>query len=183
MHSFRRRAALLLLASVWFPGATTLAAQGSEWRFSAQSAAPITLPSWLASDSLRTALSYNQEPAGAVAGFLADLNLDGTFDYVLRASLEVCGSNCEYLLVDGQTRSALGRVGGSVLVVGPRLVNGYPVIQAYGHSSADSGRWSTSVFDGERYVAVSTIYLEGESLTRLFETLRDIRFWPPPDKR
>ena len=183
MHILRRRAALLLLASFSGPGATTLAAQGSEWQFTAQSAAPVSLPDWLASDSIRTRLSYDEDPSEAVAGFLADLNLDGTPDYVFRASLQACGSNCEYLIVDGQTRSVLGRVGGSVLFVGPPLVNGYPVIRAYGHSSADSGRWSTSVFDGLRFVAVNTVYLEGESLTRLFETLKDIPFWPPPNKR
>jgi hypothetical protein len=63
------------------------------------------------------------------------------------------------------------------------VVNGYPVIQSYGYSSADTGYWSTSVFDGRSYVSVNSIYLEGESLTQLFETLTEIPYWLPPSKQ
>jgi hypothetical protein len=154
-----------------------LSGQGAEWSFTAQSASPVSLPSWMATDSLRTALSYDA-PSQPVSGFLADVNRDGTQDYVLRASLDVCGSNCEYLLIDGLSTRVLGRVGGSVIYVGPTIVNGYPVIHAYGHSSADSGYWSTLVFDGETYVPAGVVYLEGESLGRLFDSLREVPAWP-----
>lgn len=173
-------AVFCLAAVLSASGATPpLAAQPTEWHFTAQSARPVPLPSWLVSDSLRAALGY-VDPSRPVAAFRGHINHDGTVDYVLRASVSVCGSNCEYILVDGKTRSVLGRVGGSAVFVGPPTVNGYPVIRTYGHSSADSGRWSVSVFDGERYVVVSSVYLEGESASRLFETLRDIPFWPTP---
>lgn len=167
----------LLLAALATVACTRTQAQGLEWQFSAQSAAVISLPDWLVSDSLRAALGY-YDASQRLAGFEADLDLDGTMDYVLRASLEVCGSNCDYVLVDGSTRSTLGRVGGSVLFVGPMRINGYPILRMYGHSSADSGSWSTSVFDGQRYVSIGSVYLEGESLDRLFEERRDVPFWP-----
>jgi hypothetical protein len=38
-----------------------LSAQGQEWQFSAQSAGPLDLPDWLSRDSLRAALSYDEE--------------------------------------------------------------------------------------------------------------------------
>jgi len=66
------------------------------------------------------------------------------------------------------------------VVVRPPVINGYPVIQVYGHSSAEAGFWSTLVFDGGAYVAVATVYVEGLSQTRLFETLRGLPYWPAP---
>lgn len=174
------RLVALLLVSLGTPGAmTTVAAQGPEWQFTVQSAAPVELPPWISRDSLWAALAYEDSPA-AIAGFLADLNHDGTEDYVFRVSVDVCGTNCEYVMVDGASHETLGRVGGSVVVVGLPMINGYPVVRSYGHSSADAGRWSTSVFDGERYVYVGSVYLEGESLRRHFEGLREIPFWPQP---
>jgi len=160
--------------------ATVAVAQGPEWQFSHQSAAPIRVPSWLPADSLRAALSYDVDSTEAIAGFLADLNRDGIQDYVFRFSRAVCGTNCEYALVDGRTHRALGTVGGTVVVARPPVINGYPIIQAYGHSSAEAGYWSTLVFDGRAYVAVATMYVEGPSQTRLFDTLRGMPYWPTP---
>ena len=160
--------------------AAVAVAQSPEWTFSYQSAAPIRVPGWLRADSLRAALGYDTDSTEAIAGFLADLNRDGIQDYVFRFSRAVCGTNCEYALVDGRTHRALGRVGGSVVVVRPPVINGYPVIQVYGHSSAEAGYWSTLVFDGGAYVGVATVYVEGISQTRLFETLKGMPHWPAP---
>lgn len=176
------RTGILVVAGLSAPGGvSSVWAQGTEWQFSAQAAAPVDLPGWLDDAQLRASLSY--EEGQEVLGFLADLDLDGTKDYVLRASLDVCGSNCDYVLLDARTRSSLGRVGGSVLFVGPVRINRYPVIRAYGHSSADSGYWSTSVFDGVEYVTVGSVFLEGSSVERLFEDLREVPYWPPPGDR
>jgi hypothetical protein len=175
-------ALLLPLAPVFWPVAPA-AAQGPEWQFTFSSTTPIALPAWLSQDSIRAALGYDEAPDDVVAGFLADLNHDGADDYVLRSSLAVCGSNCEYALLDGRTHRSLGTVGGSVVVVRPTRINGYPVIQTYGHSSADAGYWSTSVFDGQRYVSVSSVYVEGASQGRLFDTLRGVPSWPPSGRR
>lgn len=154
-----------------------LIAQGPEWSFTAQSAVPLALPTPLDTDSLRSALSYDV-PGQRIAGFLADINADGTQDYVLRSSLDVCGSNCGYLLVDGLSTRVLGRVGGSVIFVTPPVINDYPVIRTYGHSSADAGYWTTHVFDGATYVPAGTVYLEGDSQRQLFDSLRSVPSWP-----
>ena len=176
MRIFTASAILSLLSMSVTP--TALNGQGLEWSFTAQSAAPLSLPASVASDSVRGALSYADVPSQPVAGFLADINRDGTQDYVLRSSLDVCGTNCEYLLIDGLSMTVLGRVGGSVVFVRLPVVNGYPVIHTYGHSSADAGYWSTHVFDGDMYVAAGSVYLEGESVSRLFDSLQDVPAWP-----
>lgn len=154
-----------------------LSAQGEEWSFTAQSAEPLSLPTRIAPASVRRALSYDA-PGQPISGFLADINLDGAQDYVLRSSIDACGSNCDYLLIDGPSARAVGRVGGSAVFVTPPVINGYPVIHTYGHSSADAGYWTTYVFDGTTYMATDTIYLEGDSQRQLFESLRDIPPWP-----
>jgi len=174
----RKHSCVLVLALTSLAVASSATAQGEAWLFNAQSATPLSLPDWLDGEALRLELGYSDPSTTEISGFRADLNADATEDYVLRTSLDVCGTNCEYLLVDGGTHDVLGRVGGSVIVVGPATINGYPVIRAYGHSSADSGRWSTSVFDGRSYVFVGSVELEGTSLTRLFETIGDLPYWP-----
>lgn len=173
---------LIFLGAVLVLGgrATVAVAQVPEWQFGFQSATPIRVPSWLRADSLRAALSYNVDSTEAIAGFLADLNRDGIQDYVFRFSRTVCGTNCEFALVDGRTHRALGRVGGTVVVVRRTVINGYPVIESYGHSSVDAGYWGTMVFDGRAYVAVASVYVEGPSQTRLFESLKGIPSWPAP---
>jgi hypothetical protein len=164
-----------------FGPCATAAAQGPEWQFAFQSAQPVAIPTWLNADSLRSALAYDSTEA--VAGFLADLNRDGTLDYVFRYSRTVCGSNCEYLFVDGLTHRALGTLGGSVLVVRQPSINGYPVIHTYGHSSVDAGYWSTAVFNGRAYTSLGTVYVQGPSQEQLFRTLEAIPFWPPPTEQ
>jgi hypothetical protein len=170
---------LLGLSILVFGCVVAAAGQAPEWQFGFSSATPIALPAWLSRDSVRAALSYDEAPDDWVAGFLADLNRDGTADYVLRSSRAACGANCEYTLVDGRTHRSVGTVGGSVVVVRAAQINGYPVIQTYGHSSADAGYWSASVFDGDRYVSVSSVYVEGTSQKRLFDTLKGVPWWPP----
>jgi hypothetical protein len=160
-------------------GEAVALAQGTEWQFSYESAKPVRVPDWLRGDSLRAALSYGPDSSEVVAGFLADINRDGIQDYVFRFSRTACGTNCEYALVDGRTRREIGRLGGTVVVVRPRVINGYPVIETYGHSSVDSGYWSTAVYDGSMYVAVASHYIEGPSQQQFFDSLRGIPAWPP----
>jgi hypothetical protein len=155
-------------------------AQGTEWQFSYESARPVRLPAWLRTDSLRAALSYDLDSTEVVAGFVADINRDGVQDYVFRFSRTACGTNCEYALIDGRTHREVGRLGGTVVVVRPRVINGYPVIESYGHSSVDAGYWSTAVFDGGTYVTVASHYIEGSSRQQFFDALRAIPAWPPP---
>ena len=179
-----RFATLILLGAMFAHGGrATAVAQGREWRFGYQSATPIRVPDWLRVDSLRAVLSYDVDSTEAIAGFLADLNRDGVEDYVFRFSRTGCGTNCEYALVDGRTHRTIGRVGGSVVFVGPVVINGYPVIRGYGHSSVDAGEWSTAVFNGQTYEFVGSVFVEGSSQARLFRSLEHVPFWPPPAVR
>ncbi len=154
-------------------------AQNPEWSFNAKTPSPIPIPAWLPADSLRYALAY-YETGDEIRGLVVDLNRDGVTDYILQYSREVCGTNCQYALVDGSTRRSLGLVWGSVLYIGAQFINGYPVISQYGHSSADSGSWSTLVYDGRQYVSVGSLWLDGASLERVFEELKDVPYGAPP---
>lgn len=167
-------AALLVLLAASRP----VLAQYPEWSFDAQAAHAIETPGWLSADSLRDAL-FMYDSGEEIRGLVADLNRDGVTDYILQYSLTTCGTNCQYELIDGATHRSLGTTGGSLVYVGPRVINGYPVIAQYGHSSADSGTWSTLVFDGSQYVSVSSVWLEGAALEQHFERLKDVPYGEP----
>lgn len=165
----------LLLSLAW----GTARSGGRAWYFSNTLPGPIEIPSWLSADSLRDALDY--EPDEEVAGIVVDLNRDGARDYLFRYSLAVCGSNCQYDVVDGRLRRKIGLVGGSVIHVDSLFINGQPVFHTYGHGSADSGYWGTYVFDGDTYVSVGGIYVERESQKHLFDMLKGVSYGPPGD--
>lgn len=108
--------------------------------------------------------------------FLADLNGDGTEDYLVESSHRLCGTGgCLYALIEGKTKKRIGDFFGSPILVVDQKINGYPVIQSYGHLSAESGRFVTYVFDGTQYQSVSNVYVSGKSLEELFRTLEGLR--------
>ncbi|NNG17545.1 MAG: hypothetical protein HKM89_13800 [Gemmatimonadales bacterium] len=160
--------ALLLLAR-----GASLPAQEGDWAFTVHSAAELELPK---SPSVESALGYlDYQPGEPVFGFRADLNRDGSDDYVVRSSTRLCGTGgCSYALIDGKRLERLGQVFGNPIVIRGQMINGYPVVNAYGHSSADSGTYGTFVFDGEEYVLVSGVHLSGESLSDLFDKLNRV---------
>ncbi len=151
----------------------SLHAQEGDWAFTRRSGAALELPN---SPSVEAALAYLEYlPGEPVVGFLADLNRDGTADFVIRSSTRLCGTGgCSYVLIDGENLERLGEVFGNPIVVRRQMINGHPVINAYGHSSADSGTYGTFVFDGEAYVLVSRVSLSGDSLADLFEELDQV---------
>jgi hypothetical protein len=151
----------------------SLHAQEGDWAFTVRSGAALELPR---SPSIEAALAYlDYLPGEPVVGFLADLNRDDTDDYVIRSSTRLCGTGgCPYALIDGKRGERLGEVFGNPIVVRQQTINGYPVINAYGHSSADSGTYGTFVFDGTEYVLVSHVSLSGDSLAELFEEINQI---------
>jgi hypothetical protein len=168
-------AAVALVLSLAGPAA----AQTPSWSFNAGSVEPIEIPEWLDADSLRDALSFEPGSGEVLHGLFADLNGDGVDDIVLRFSLDVCGTNCQFEIIDGVTRRSLGLVGGSMVFVGDRSINGYPIIYQYGHSSADAGTWSTLVHDGRKYVDVGYVRLGRDGLEWLSEQLTDVPRGPP----
>lgn len=144
-----------------------------DWAFTVQSAAVLELPKDSTFDSALRYLDY--EPGESVFGLLADLNGDGTDDYLIRSSTRICGNaGCSYALVDGKQLERLGVIFGNPIVVRWRLINGYPVVNACGHTSADSGTYGTFVFDGDEYVLVSGVHLSGDALTDLFAEIDEV---------
>ncbi len=108
--------------------------------------------------------------------FRYDFNRDGIEDYFVESWKSLCGTGgCPYALVDGKTRKRIGDFFGSPILVLDQRINGFPVIQSYGHLSVDSGGFTTYVFDGGKYQVVSGVYVEGKSLERLFKELEGFR--------
>ena len=144
-----------------------------DWAFTVQSGAELELPK---SPGIESALGYlDYQPGEPAFGLLADLNRDGTDDYLIRSSTRICGNaGCSYALIDGERLARLGQVFGNPIVMRGQLINGYPVINAYGHSSADSGTYGTFVFDGDEYVLVSRVHLSGGALAELFAEIDQV---------
>ncbi len=108
--------------------------------------------------------------------FRYDFNRDGIEDYFVESWKSLCGTGgCPYALVDGKTKKRIGDFFGSPILLLDQRINGFPVIQSYGHLSVDSGGFTTYVFDGRKYQVVSSVYVEGKSLERLFKELEGFR--------
>jgi len=102
--------------------------------------------------------------------FQKDLNGDSQGEYLIVAAGSLCGTGgCPYALVDGRSLRRIGDFFGSPILVADQKINSYPVIQSYSHASAGSGTFTTYVYDGKEYQAVSTIFLVGESVDELFK--------------
>ena len=155
------------LAVLFTTVGASLHAQEGDWAFTVTSGAELALPR---GQSIESPLAYlDYQPGEPIVGLRADLNRDGTDEYVIRSSTRLCGTGgCSYALIDGSRLERLGEVFGNPIVVRGQMINGYLVINAYGHASADSGTYGTFVFDEEEYVLVSRVYLSGDALEALF---------------
>jgi len=144
-----------------------------DWAFTIRSGGVLQLP---AGPAFASALGYlDYQPGEPVFGLLVDLNRDGTDDYVIRSSHRICGhAGCSYVLLDGKRLERLGVIFGNPIVVRGQMINDYPVINAYGHASADNGTYGTFVFDGEEYVLVNRVYLSGDPLETLFDEIDEV---------
>ena len=108
--------------------------------------------------------------------YVADINGDGTEDYLVESSKRLCGTGgCLYALIEGKSKKRVGDFFGSPILILDQKINGYPVIQSYGHLSAESGSFVTYVFDGKQYQIVSNVTVSGKSLEELFENLQGFR--------
>ena len=104
--------------------------------------------------------------------FVFDFNGDRVEDYLVQSSERLCGTGgCLYSLIDGKTKKRMGDFFGSPNLIHDQKINRCPVIQSYGHLSAESGNFATYVFDGKKYQLVATVYVEGKSLEELFKGL------------
>jgi hypothetical protein len=99
-----------------------------------------------------------------------DLNNDGFDEHIL---LSVCGSGgCVNTIFDGISNSDIGTIFGQPTVVSDKIINGWPVLIAYSHQSAASGVLSTYVFDGKKYITVSSVMLYDKSVDEYFDLIK-----------
>ncbi|MCX6557072.1 MAG: hypothetical protein NTW95_06525 [Candidatus Aminicenantes bacterium] len=138
------------------------------------SMAPLPLPaSGDIPDSLER-LEYLDE--AIPNSFQKDLNSDGRVEYLIISAGSLCGTGgCPYILLDGKSLRRIGNFFGSPILVAAQKINSYPVIHVYSHASAGSGTFTTHVYDGHEYRAVSSVFLAGESVDALFKSFADYK--------
>jgi len=113
-------------------------------------------------------------------GVAADLNRDGTDDYILQGRRDECGTaGCTYWIFDGATARLIGDLGGDPIVVRAESTRGFPNIEAYSHGSAESGVYISYAFNGSEYVQRSKKFLEGSAMWTLIRAWRRYPRWPP----
>jgi hypothetical protein len=77
--------------------------------------------------------------------------------------------------VDGKSNKRIGDFSGSPILALEQKINGFPVMQSYGHMNVDSGSFVTYVFDGKKYQVVSSVFIGGQSVKDLFKSLNSYR--------
>jgi hypothetical protein len=126
--------------------------------------------------------SYDARPddVSTFKGVAADLNRDGTDDYILQGHQEECGTGgCSYPIFDGATAKLIGEPNGNAIVVRAESTKGFANLETYSHSSSESGTFSLYVFDGTTYVKKSHKFLEGGPMWAKWRTWRNYPRWPP----
>ena len=104
-----------------------------------------------------------------------DLNGDGRPEFIRVHGPSSCGTGgCPYEIYDGRTRKLVGDLFGDPVWVFPTRINGWVTLAVYSHASATSGSYSSVVFDGERYVTVSSVMLYDRSANELFQRYRSV---------
>jgi len=102
-----------------------------------------------------------------------DLNNDGHDEHIL-ISFPLCGTGgCVKVILDGISNKYIGSLFGNPIAVSDVKINGWPVLIIYSHQSADSGIVSTFVFNGVKYVAVSSVMLYGKSVDEYFKDIKE----------
>jgi hypothetical protein len=142
-------------------------------RFDREEAYPVQLPTPEIDKEIRAGFEYDK--SNSIVGFVLDLNGDRQNDYLVRANESLCGTGgCPYEIIEGSSNKSIGSIFGNPLIIDSKKIQGYSIIHTYGHSSVESGTFSTLVFDGGQYVEVSSIGLTSESLVELFNILNKV---------
>ena len=106
--------------------------------------------------------------------FEIDLNNDKQNEIIIQSASSLCGTGgCVYILIEGHSKTKIGELFGSPLLITDKIINNFPVIQIYNHLSAESGNYSVFVYNGKKFDKVSSVYLTGESVQILLETIKD----------
>ncbi len=113
-----------------------------------------------------------------VKGVHADLNGDGTDDYLVQGTM--CGTGgCPCVVYNGRTHAKIGDVFGSMIIVRAETTRDSANIDTYSYLSAQAGTVTSFVFDGESYVVKSRQQAEGQLVQDLFAGWQQIPRWQP----
>lgn len=133
------------------------------------------------SADIRAQLTWDEISPPALLGVVADLNRDGTDDYIIKGPPSACGTGgCPYEVFDGRTAKRIGDLFGNPIIVRAEFTRGFPNLDIYSHGSASSGSFSSYVFSGTEYVQRSVQHLENGAPFSLFRRLDTLPRWPPP---
>ena len=147
-------------------------AGAADWAFTPTSTREIQLPAPVVDSPEFGELEYDGPP---YRGLRADLDGDGTPEYVVQSAPSLCGNGgCVYALFDGASLRSLGLVFGSWLVVRGAPAGTYPAITAYSHLSVEAVTDTTFVYDGGRYVRGASVEVRGAALDRLVDEFRRV---------
>lgn len=129
---------------------------------------------------IRAQITWDETPR-AFLGVVADLNRDGTDDYIIKGDAQACGTGgCPYEIFDGRTAKRIGDLFGNPIIVRAESTRGFPNLDIYFHGSASSGSFESYVFSGVEYLPRSSRYVENGALDALFRRLDALPPWPPP---
>jgi len=169
-----------LLAGVLAATAVSAGAQGpqpGDWFFGTDTAVEMRVPEVITRSQEFEQLEYDGPP---YRGLMADLNGDGVAEYIVQSAPSLCGNGgCLYLVFDGASRRPLGQLFGGALYVRAARRNGFAVINAYSHMSAESASYATFLYDGRHYVMTSTVEMSGRALDQLTANLKRVPQGPP----
>lgn len=114
-------------------------------------------------------------PLTKAASLSVDINYDGANELIVKSNDGTCGTGgCFFSVFDGKTGRNLGEQFGGMLYFHEPLINGWPVLEVYGHSSAESGTFATWVMEGGRYLAVADVFLQGALLKQHVDKLQSM---------
>ncbi len=152
--------------------ASALVADPADWAFAADQAREIMQPVKIVQTEEFEELEYDGPP---YRGLRADLNGDGTPEYIVQSAPSLCGNGgCVFALFDGASLRPLGLVFGGWMVVRAAPSGYFPIIHALSHQSADSASYTTFSYDGMHYVRLTSIHLDGLALAQLVQELKQI---------
>lgn len=119
-----------------------------------------------------------------IKAIVADLNGDGTGDYIIQSAPSLCGNGaCEYAVFDGATHKSLGILNGFTLYVLADRAHGYPIIVAMRTMGAFEAQYTIYRFNGSEYIELSTRDVKDGARDSQSRDLARIPPWRPPRRR
>lgn len=128
-------------------------------------------------ETIRTGFAAEPGAGNPITGVNADLNGDGTDDYIVQLP-QTCGSGgCSFAIYNGARAARIGEVFGNTVIVRDQASHGFPNIDVYTHLSAQSGVVTSLVFDGKAYAVKTRQPAEGQLVADLFQQWSRLPRW------